>query len=305
MNTQEILNNIPLSDVKSISPFNKGWSNDEKYIITQKTGQKFLLRIGPHKKLKQFENHFNLLKYCNENEVPTHQVISFGECLDNQHVYILMEWLEADDLETSIQQLAESEQYDLGVQAGHYLQQIHRYPYYEAPEHSWEVRFNQKIDRKIEVYSNCPYQYENDEVLLDTIKKRRHLLKDTEVVQHHGDYHIGNMMIDKNHRLYIIDFDRHDVGEPFEEFNRIVWCKDASPHFASGRINGYFNNDVPEHFWGLLQLYISSNTLSSLPWAVPFGEKEMTTMRTQFKNLLDDYDHVTRVIPKWYQPPGI
>lgn len=302
MNMQQLMEDIAVSNVKDISPFDKGWSKDQKYIVEDHSNKKYLLRLGERNNFKRFEKHFNLLKYCNEHDVPTHQVIRFGECLEGKYVYILMEWVEAEDLEMTIQQLTESKQYNLGIQAGRLLQTFHRYPFSETLEQDWETIFNKKIDRKIEVYSESPYKYEHDEVLFSIIEKYRHLLKDTQMVQHHGDFHIGNMLIDKEHRLYIIDFDRHDIGESFEEFNRIVWCKDASPHFASGRINGYFNNNVPNHFWELLLLYISSNTLSSLPWAVPFGDKEMTTMRTQFKNLLDDYDHFTRVIPKWYQP---
>ena len=51
--------------------------------------------------------------------------------------------------------------------------------------------------------------------------------------------------------------------------------------FASGMADGYFDNNVPPDFWRLLALYIGSNTLASLPWAIPFGEEEVQTMRRQ------------------------
>ena len=47
-------------------------------------------------------------------------------------------------------------------------------------------------------------------------------------------------------------------------FNRIVWCAQKAPLFASGIVNGYFDDNVPMGFWRLLALYISSNTLSSV-----------------------------------------
>lgn len=56
-------------------------------------------------------------------------------------------------------------------------------------------------------------------------------------------------MIDRNGKLQIIDFDRYDFGDPWEEFNRIVWCAQKSPLFASGMVNGYFDGDVPPEFW--------------------------------------------------------
>ena len=53
-------------------------------------------------------------------------------------------------------------------------------------------------------------------------------------------------------------------------------------------------------FWELLALYICSNTLSSLPWAIPFGEEEIQTMRHQAAEVLSWYDNMRRVIPTWY-----
>lgn len=101
-------------------------------------------------------------------------------------------------------------------------------------------------------------------------------------------------------KIFIIDFDRYDFGDPWEEFNRIVWCAQAAPHFASGIVDGYFDGNVPEDFWRLLALYIGSNTMSSVPWAVAFGEKEVETMLRQAKEVLEWYDGMTLVVPKWY-----
>ena len=108
------------------------------------------------------------------------------------------------------------------------------------------------------------------------------------------------MMIDKEGKLRIIDFDRDDFGDPWEEFNRIVWCAQAAPAFACGMVDGYFKYDVPIEFWQLLALYICSNTLSSLPWAVSFGESEIKTMINQYNEILAWYENMTRVIPTWY-----
>ena len=108
------------------------------------------------------------------------------------------------------------------------------------------------------------------------------------------------MMIDRGGALRIIDFDRYDFGDPWEEFNRIVWCAQASPPFASGMVDGYFGGDIPMEFWRLLALYICSNTLSSVPWAIPFGEKEVSTMLNQTKDVLFWYNGMKTVIPRWY-----
>ena len=70
--------------------------------------------------------------------------------------------------------------------------------------------------------------------------------------------------------------------------------------FATGRIDGYFDNNVPEEFFKLLALYISSNTLSLLPWAVQFGQDQIETMTLQAASILEAFDDFSLTVPKWY-----
>jgi aminoglycoside phosphotransferase (APT) family kinase protein len=109
------------------------------------------------------------------------------------------------------------------------------------------------------------------------------------------------MMIDNDGKLKIIDFDRYDYGDPWEEFNRIVWSVQKAPLFASGMVNGYFDNNVPFSFWQILALYISSNTLSSIPWAIPFGQIEIDTMINLAIEVLNWYDNMKNPVPTWYK----
>lgn len=157
------------------------------------------------------------------------------------------------------------------------------------------------MNRKIELYRACELKYENGEAFITYIEKNRHLLKNRTQTYQHGDYHVGNFMIDRKGRLVVIDFNRNDFGDPWEEFNRIVWCAQASPMFATGMVDGYFDGNVPLDFWKLLALYISSNTLSSLPWAIPFGQTEVEVMLNQAKTVLDWYDNMKNPVPKWYR----
>lgn len=139
-----------------------------------------------------------------------------------------------------------------------------------------------------------------DRLFIDYINHNRHLLKGRPQTYQHGDYHIGNMMIDRNGKLFVIDFNRSDYGDPWEEFNRIVWCAQQSPYFATGMVDGYFEGTIPIEFWKLLALYISSNTLSSIYWAIPFGEDEVKIMQNQAEEVLTWYDGMHCVIPRWY-----
>ncbi len=223
--------------------------------------------------------------------------LEFGTCEDG--VYSIQSWIDGEDAEEVISRYSDTEQYAYGLEAGRILRKIHSIP---APptQEDWEIRFNRKMDYKIKKYTECPLKYDNGQAFIDFIGENRHLLKNRPQVYQHGDYHIGNMMIDRDGKLNIIDFNRNDYGDPWEEFNRIVWCAQAAPLFASGMVNGYFENAVPLEFWKLLALYISSNTLSSLYWAIPFGDGEVATMRNQAKEVLTWYDGMKNPIPSWY-----
>ena len=277
----------------------KGWSCDQKYRVTAADGTRYLLRITPKEKAASRADCFRMQLSVAALGVPMCQPIECGECAEG--FYILQSWIDGRDAEDVIPTLPAAEQYAYGLDAGKILKKIHSVP---APQDwpDWETRFNLKINRKIETYAACPIKFDGDAAILQYLESNRKLLKNRPQSFQHGDYHIGNMMIDKNGALRIIDFDRFDFGDPWEEFNRIVWSAQASPRFASGMVDGYFDQDVPVQFWRLLALYIGSNTLSSLPWAIPFGEKEIRTMLNQTKDILRWYDDMQTVAPKWYQP---
>ncbi len=279
------------------TPIEKGWSGDKKYCALTSDGTKYLLRITPENKSARCADIFRLQQTVAELGVPMCRPIEIGEC--DEGVYTVQSWIDGKDAEEVIEGLSENEQYNYGLDAGRILKTIHAVP---APTDvlDWEARFNAKIDRKIKMYSECPIKYENGEAFIYYINQNRHLLKNRPQTFQHGDYHIGNMMIEKG-KLIIIDFDRYDFGDPWEEFNRIVWCAQAAPYFASGMVDGYFDGNVPEEFWKLLALYISSNTLSSVPWAIPFGQDEINTMINQAKDVLFWYDDMKNSIPKWYK----
>lgn len=274
----------------------KGWSNDKKYCVITSDGTKYLLRVTPFEKFSDRKNMYLMQKELEKLDVPMSKSIEIGEF--EEGVYILQTWVDGKDAEEVIPYLSASEQYSLGFEAGGILQKIHSIP---APsgQPDWEIRFNKKMDRKIQMYNECPIKFDGDEFIIRYIECNRHLLKNRPQVFQHGDYHIGNMMLEDG-KIVIIDFDRYDFGDPWEEFNRIVWCAQSSPAFASGIVDGYFEKQVPIEFWRLLALYICSNMLSSIPWAIPFGEGEIKTMLNQARDVLEWYDNMQNPVPKWY-----
>ncbi len=276
-------------------PILEGWSSDKKYKVT-KDGTDYLLRISPNEKYENKKELFRIQQILMQKEIPMCRPVEFGSC--EEGTYLLQTWIKGESAEKVIPDLSDSEQYVYGLEAGRILKRIHSIPA-PAEQMGWKERFNKKIDKKIAMYRDCPIQFEDSDKIIAYIEENRYLLSNRPQCFQHGDYHIGNMMLEDG-SLIIIDFDRYDYGDPWEEFNRIVWCAKVSPIFASGLVNGYFDHKVPYEFWRLLALYISSNMLSSIPWAIPYGEGEVRTMVNQAKDVLCWFDAMRNPIPTWY-----
>ena len=257
-----------------------------------------MLRVSPIEQYERKKSEYELMSHVAALGVPMCRPLEFGT--SDEGVYSIQTWIDGVDAEENAHNLTSDEQYSYGFEAGRILKEIHKIPAPEGIE-DWEIYFNRKADRKIKMYEECPIKYENGQAFIDYINAHRHLLSGRPRTYQHGDYHIGNMMIGNDKQLYIIDFNRNDFGDPWEEFNRIVWCAQATPLFATGMVNGYFDNDVPMEFWELLALYISSNTLSSVPWAIPFGDEQIQVMVNQAKDVLSWYDDMKNPVPTWYK----
>lgn len=276
----------------------QGWSKDQKYYVVDQKGSSYLYRISDLSQYETKQAGFNRMKQVAKLGIPMCQPIEFGTC--EKGVYSIQSWIDGDCAEIVLSNYPKNKQYHYGIQAGKILRKIHTIPACHLQE-DWETRFNRKIDRNIKNYHECPIQYEHGQVFIDYINENRHLLKNRPQTYQHGDYHTGNMIIDPHGNLYVIDFDRNDDGDPWEEFNRIIWCAQISPDFASGMIDGYFDDHIPSTFWKLLALYISSNALSSISWAMPYGQQEIDVMLKLAKEILTWYDHMHNPIPTWYK----
>ncbi len=274
----------------------KGWSSDKKYCATTSDGTKYLVRVNSKGKVDKLKKLYEISQEVEALGIPFCKAFEYGTNKDGE--YIVQRWVNGEDAELLLPNLCVEEQYKHGLEAGQILSKIHSIlP--KSEQVNWDIKFNAKIDRKIKGYKECPVKLVGDKYILDYIEENRYLLSDRPITFQHGDYHIGNMMIE-NGKIVIIDFDRLDYGDPWEEFNRIVWCAQASPVFASGIVNGYFKNEVPFEFWKLLAIYICNNTISAIPWAVDFGENEINTMLKQGEEVLSWYSNMENVVPSWY-----
>lgn len=291
--------NFQLSEFKDyrfIKTIKEGWSSDEKYMI-EKNNKMFLLRIS--KKNEKKEEEFKILKFLTENtKIPIAKPIKFGFLNSEEKVYTIYSWIKGENAKEVLKNYSLEEQFNFGFKAGEYLKIIHLTEY--TNKRNWEYYFSNKIKHKMELYEKSGIYIEREKEILNCIENNKKLLKNRNIVIQHGDYHVGNFVINTEENfLSIIDFDRLDFGDPWEEFTKIVWCKNISKEFAYGRILGYFKTTPPEEFWKILSLYMAFSIISSIAWAASFGSDQIQVIKKQTQDILNNYDNFNELIPKW------
>ncbi|MGT2667482.1 aminoglycoside phosphotransferase family protein [Streptococcus rifensis] len=289
------LSKIDLSNQQEI---NKGYSPEKKYKLVD--DKAYFLKVSPlsFTERKQLE-----LKYLSDLSCKT---LKRAQLLDvafeKNHILSLYDWIDGEDFRDVADRLTSQELYQYGVQAGQMLTIIHDISIdEERPD--WARHYKAKIDRKIEAFNQVKELFPDGDVFIDFIMNNKHLLDNRPQSLCHGDYHVGNLMIKKTSKeLVIIDFGSLEIGDPIEEFNRMIWNAQLSEEFATGFIHGYFKGkEIPENFWGLMGLYMATDVIGSIPWAVPFGDEQVKTMLTRAEAVLAWYQNFDTIMPSFYQ----
>lgn len=289
-------NEIPGSETwQEVTRLTKGWSDDEKYKV-EADGRQYLLRLSPPERPEKRRAEYDTITSLHGKGLPVPQPVRMGKADGRE--YALYLWTPGEDANDVLPTLPPAQQYAMGVQAGEALRQIHEIP---APtlQPGWGQRYQRKIDVKLERYAASPMHLLGEAGYLSFIAEHRGAAQDCAQTLQHGDFHTGNLLID-GEQVRIIDFDRLDYGDPWEEFNRIVFSAQVSPAFAGGQIDGYFHGAVPPLFWERMALYIAVNQVGALPWATSFGKTEEEFALRQARDVLQWYDGFHVLIPSWY-----
>jgi len=286
---------------KSIEKIEKGWSSDQKYKITTDTGEKLLLRISDSSSYEQKEKEYHMIQKFASCGFEMSKPIAFGRSLDGGYVYMLLTWLEGMELSEVLNQLSEKEQYRLGREAGSILRSMHQIPVADS-DRPMKTHKEKKL-LQLKRYEESPnLRVDSDETVITYVKKNIDKIWAVPAVYQHGDFHPGNLILLPDHRIGVIDFNRWDVGDPYEEFYKPEsFGIESSIPYCIGQIQSYFNDQVPDGFWGALAVYAAHSSLFSIKWAEKFGQKSVDEMVERYLRSYKNYDGYQKKIPSWYQ----
>lgn len=289
---------------ESIHPISKGWSTDEKYFVQNKSGEKFLLRIQEFELMEKEKLLYDTLALLDSSFPQLSRLLDSGYCDEGKRCYRLFTWIDGQEAREILPNLSAGRQFQLGWQSGRILRHIHTLP---VPQNlpDWSSFFQTKLDRNLHRYRTCGIEVPHMDTLISYVQSHRQLTESRPNSFNHGDYHVGNMLITPSGELGVIDFNRLDFSDPWVEFDRITWCASLSPNFASGRIQGYFEGDIPANFLPLMALYIGSNQLGGIYWTQLYDPEGVAAQVARTQEMLSWYQNFSRVIPTWYceHPP--
>lgn len=277
----------------------KGLSGDRKFCVETEEGKRFLARINDCSEYLRKGAEYGLLQKVSKIGIPMPEPIGFGYCTDKSEIYTLLSWVDGEDAQKILPGLSQGEQYRLGMEAGSILRRLHNNSLTECGE-DWKSRYFSVIQPRLEAYQKEGIPFEGSTQILDYLEANKHLLANRPQTLHHGDFHLGNMVIDKNGRLSVIDWDSADfenIGDPWYEFNRLGV---ENPAFAAGQIDGYFENHIPDTFWRLFAFYIAGSAITSIVWAKYFAPECMDEIMKLNTDIVFWYDGMKKLIPSWY-----
>jgi len=283
-----------------IVPIFKGLSSDKKYYIETTDGQHLLLRVNDIAKHDRKKAGYERMQRMDMEGVPVPRLMNVGVCNNGKNYYLLTTWFDGDSMKKALPLLSETEQYVTGLKVGAILRKIHAIP---APENigEWYERYIKVISERLQAFLECGVRFDGWENIIRYYEDNCCLLKNRPQTCLHGDFHAENLLLSDDGAVSVIDWqicDFEGYGDPWADF-RSDQCE-AIPHFATGCINGYFDNEVPAEFWNLNAFYIAVGSITSIPWAYYRYPSEMKPLIEHNLNVLRWFDNMNNTTPSWY-----
>ena len=234
---------IAVTGCTQVTKIARGYSFDHKYLLEGGDGRDYILRITPLTPMVEparKEEEYHLIEHAGRYSSCVPRTYSFGVACDEGLCYMLLDYIHGVDGEEAIPLLSRDEQYRIGLAAGRELLNLHRM---KAPRSigPWRERFSAKYARKCAVFDEMQISTGRIDMehLADYIAENEGILACPEQSFLHDDYHPANLIVADGRLHGIIDFNRHDWGDPMHDFVKLASFSSAvSIPFAVGPTDG-------------------------------------------------------------------
>ena len=242
--------------------------------------------------------HINMPKILHKNCQDDHN----GE----EKVLCVFTYVEGCPISEYLRRANRYEAYRIGVRVGNMVKEIHavEVDYHMHHQSPWLRHYEYVQRNALEAYRPHPLtdtflQYYTEHS--DTLKKYNSTVHYT---YFDGGYKKDNLIVFVTNELTLDNLvicdgepglkniSGIDVCDPMYEFRFMASFALCNEYFATGVIDGYFDGEIPEDFFGILKYYTCEYVISE------FGK---TLTEHDVNGILEFYGHMKEEIPKWYQ----
>jgi len=302
---EELKVRIPrLHSAQKIEEIRKGYSFDKKYLVVVNKHEKYLLRTSNVQEYARKTTEFAILKEMKQLNVRSPEAVEIGVLEDLEICYSIYSYVEGEDAKSLLPAYAPNEQYSIGVAASHDLKHMHSL---NAPPYigSWFHRITKKHKRYIDAYKSCGKRIQYDEKLMDFIETNIDYLKNRPSRFQHDDFHLGNIIVKEKQYSGVIDFDRFDWGDPIHDFVKLgMFSCEISIPFSIGQVTGYFNGEIPPHFWRVYSIYLAMTIFSSIVWTLKVVPGTINEMMERLYRVMEEHKNFESFQPNWFSTPS-
>jgi aminoglycoside phosphotransferase (APT) family kinase protein len=286
-----------IAPIQSITPIEKGFSIEKKFKITTDKGD-YLLRVSSMKTLDSKTQEFELMRKLHKIGVRCNNPIMMFRSDSQESVYAVYSFLPGIDAEDNIATMPEELQYKSGIEAGSDLKRINSL---SCETTDWKNRKWKKHEYYVSRYFEQNYRFENDKKVLKFIEMHYDTSEAAKDQLQHDDFHLGNIILNNQGYVGVLDFNRYDWGDPLHEFVKLEWFTwPVSEVFAHGQIEGYFGKrQIDDKDCLQISVYIAMSILSTIVWTLKFHPHTWIEIETKMRMILDHFDYFESVRPKW------
>lgn len=299
---EQLKNRIPsLQTSTMIEQINKGFSNDNKYVVKMADGKKYLLRTAAIDQYERKKSEFNLITDLQNYCIQSPQPIAVGKIEELNLCYYLLSYIEGEDARELLPFYSIQDQYKIGLSAGIDLAKIHAVRAPASIDH-WYDRIMKKHQKYVKAYWSCGLKIRGDYEVINFIDKNERLLINRPSRIQHDDFHVGNIIVENRQYAGIIDFNRYDWGDPYHDFLKVgLFSREVSIPFSIGQINGYFNEEIPEDFWTLYSIYLGMSIFSAIVWTIKVVPENLNEMIERIYQILEEHKNFELTKPIWFK----
>lgn len=299
---QRIARNCGLPQrVEHVEALRKGYSDDRKYLVRTSDGGLYLLRLSSLAQQRRRMREFEILRAQHRRGIACPDAITAGADIAAGVFYAMYTFLPGRCLEEAMPDLTAAQQRRIGLASGRLLKQLHEM---QAPAEGadWPQRRRAKHERYMKRLDDlglkCPRRAELDAF----VSVNSHLMDSAPVRFQHDDFHPGNLIVDGDERVGVVDFNRCDWGDPIEDFYKLEWFGvPLSICFARGQVEGYLAGADTGDFWLRYTLYAAMQALSCLAWAADHDSHCLAFWQERVERVIRSLNLDTGRPPAWFE----